>query len=408
MTCIPLAARDAAVFFHQRTSSPVRRAVVRAHGTRLWDDKGHEVFDAHGNGCHVLGYGHPRLVEALEAQIRTLPFAPRRYTNEPAVALAERLTEAWPFGPARVLFAPSGSDAIEIGLKLARLATGRPGTVAFVGAWHGAGMGALAVGGREAERPAAMGPLLPHCHHVAPPDLWHGPDRLAASLDRTLHDLDALLQREPAIGLMVAEPVPAAPGRLPTAFWHEVRRLLDRHRVLLMFDEVPTGLGRTGHLFAAAATGIAPDLSVVGKSLGGAMLPFAALIGRADLNVAGELGIGHVTHEKSVLGCRVALELLQVLDDDGLVARADPIGASIVRSLPAHAVDAAGHHGAIVAIRLTDAAAATTASLVERLYAAGLNATGGSGRIALSMPLITTDDETAAVAGILAQALCAA
>ena len=218
MTCIPLAARDAAVFFHQRTSSPVRRAVVRAQGTRLWDDQGHVVFDANGNGCHVLGYGHPRLVAALEAQVRTLPFAPRRFTNEPAVALAERLTEAWPFGPARVLFAPSGSDAIEIGLKLARLATGRPGTVAFTGAWHGAGMGALAVGGREAERPPAMGPLLAHCHLVAPPDLWHGPDRLAASLERTQRDLDALLHREPAIGLMVAEPVPAAPGRLPTAF----------------------------------------------------------------------------------------------------------------------------------------------------------------------------------------------
>ena len=184
--------------------------------------------------------------------------------------------------------------------------------------------------------------------------------------------------------------------------------MLDRHRVLLMFDEVPTGLGRTGHLFAAAATGIAPDLSVVGKSLGGAILPFAALIGRADLNVAGELGIGHVTHEKSALGCWVALELLQVLDDDGLLARADPIGASITRSLPPDAVDAAGHHGALVAIRLIDAAAARTASLVERSYAAGLNATGGNGRIALSMPLITTDDEAAAVAGILTQALCAA
>jgi 4-aminobutyrate aminotransferase-like enzyme len=125
-TC-PLAQRDAAVFLHQAGSSPVARAITVAEGARFRDSAGHWVYDLHGNGCHHLGYGHPRLVAAVEHQMRTLPFAPRRFTNPQAVALAEALVIRWPGGPGRVLFAPSGSDAVDIALKLARLATGGPG-----------------------------------------------------------------------------------------------------------------------------------------------------------------------------------------------------------------------------------------------------------------------------------------
>ena len=191
----PWAQRDAAVFLHQTGSSPVVRTITAAEGARFRDSTGHWVYDLHGNGCHHLGYGHPRLVAAVEHQLRTLPFAPRRFTNPQAVALAEALVMRWPGGAGRVLFAPSGSDAIDIALKLARLATGRPGTIAFEGAWHGAGMGPLAVGGRASERPSRLGPLVGSCWHVPGYDPWADGDALdrsaAASVDAVAHVLAA-------------------------------------------------------------------------------------------------------------------------------------------------------------------------------------------------------------------------
>ena len=126
-----LTARDAAVFLHQSSSTPVHWDIARAEGTWIEDHAGRRWMDFHGNSAHHLGHGHPAVIAAIKAQLGTLPFAPRRFTSEPAVHLAEALSALSPIPGARVLFAPSGSDAVDMALRLARAHTGRPGTLAF-------------------------------------------------------------------------------------------------------------------------------------------------------------------------------------------------------------------------------------------------------------------------------------
>ena len=130
-----LLARDAAVFFRQSGSTPCLAAIRKAEGIWLEDADGHRIMDFHGNNAHHVGYGHPRVLAAVERQLRSLPFTPRRFTDAPAIALAERLTAAWPGGEGRVLLATGGSDAVEIALKIARAATGRYKTISFFGSY---------------------------------------------------------------------------------------------------------------------------------------------------------------------------------------------------------------------------------------------------------------------------------
>ena len=398
-----LVQRDAAVFLHQAGSSPVARAITAAEGARFRDSAGHWVYDLHGNGCHHLGYGHPRLVAAAERQIHTLPFAPRRYTNPQAVALAEALVRRWPGGAGRVLFAPSGSDAIDIALKLARLATGRPGTIAFEGSWHGAGMGPLAVGGRASERPRRLGPLPGPCWHVPGYDPWADGDVLHRSAASSVDAVAGVLAAHPEIGCMLAEPVLAGPALAPPGYWPRIRALCDAHGVLLVFDEIPRGLGRTGRLFASEHTGVRPDMTVLGKALGGALVPLAAVIARSDLNVAADLAIGHFTHEKSALGSAIGLEVLAVLEQEHLVARAGAIGARFAAAIAADAgqgrpITRVGAIGAMVALAFQDRRPETTASRIEALYREGVNLTAGAGRAVLMPPLVMTDSQIEDVA----------
>ena len=143
-----LVRRDARVFLRQSVSTPCLSAIRRAEGIWIEDLQGRRYMDFHGNNVHHVGYGHPRLVEAIRRQLDELSFAPRRYTCEPAVELAEKLVEIAPGGLSKVLFAPSGSDAIEMALAYARAATGRYKTISFWDSYHGAGFGAGALGAR--------------------------------------------------------------------------------------------------------------------------------------------------------------------------------------------------------------------------------------------------------------------
>ena len=242
-----LLARDAAVFFRQSGSTPCLAAVRRAEGIWLEDGDGHRFMDFHGNNAHHLGYGHPRVLAAVERQLRALPFTPRRFTDLPAVRLAERLTAAWPGGEGRVLLATGGSDAVEIALKNARAATGRYKTISFFGSYHGSGFGALSLGGRPLDRTPRIGPLLPGTLHVPP---FYRPAALkqrgGAPDDWARLSLEAMRQtflHEPEIAAVLAEPIRSAPYLPPDWYWPEVRQLCDRHGALLVFDEIPTGLG---------------------------------------------------------------------------------------------------------------------------------------------------------------------
>ncbi|MGL5138305.1 MAG: aminotransferase class III-fold pyridoxal phosphate-dependent enzyme, partial [Beijerinckiaceae bacterium] len=287
-----LEARDAAVFFHQNGSSPNTRALRALGGIWLEDMDGRRYIDLHGNTAHHLGYAHPRLIGALKAQLDELPFCPRRYTNETAVALAERLVSRWTgAGRAKVLFATGGSDAIEIALRLARAATGRSGTISLEGSYHGHGFGALGLS--RAKLDPRLGAHLPARTHVTP--YW---DHARGGGERMLDDIrTAFADSRDGIAAVIAEPVRSNCHVPPDWLWPEVRRLCDAEGTKLIFDEIPSGLGKTGRFFAHEHFGVAPDAVVLGKALGGGILPIAAVVADAGLDVAPDLDLGHYTHE---------------------------------------------------------------------------------------------------------------
>ncbi|WP_413206015.1 aspartate aminotransferase family protein [Rhodospirillum sp. A1_3_36] len=337
--------RDSRVFLHQSVSTPCLNALKGAEGIWLEDTSGRRYMDFHGNNVHHIGYGHPRLKAALIAQMSDLPFAPRRFTNDPAVELAETLVARAPGDLSRVLLAPSGSDAVDMALKLARVATGRFKTVSFWDAFHGAGLGPSSVGGEALFRSGGLGPLLPGTEHVAPFSCYRCAYGYAAR--DGLPDLEVckltcanmvryVLEKEGDVAAVIAETVRVVPYTPPPGFWAAVRQACDDMGALLILDEIPSGLGKTGSFFACAAEGVVPDMVVLGKALGGGMLPAAALIAREGLNEAARpLALGHFTHEKNPLMARAALTTLSIIDDEGLVENARRLGAHALERLRA-------------------------------------------------------------------------
>ena len=325
-----LLARDAAAFLHQSLSSPCVATIVRAEGIWIEDVAGRRYMDFHGNSVHHIGYGHPRLKAAIRDQMDALPFAPRRFACETAVELAEELGRIAPGDLSKVLFTTGGSDAVEVALKIARAATGRFKTLSFWDAFHGAGFGAASVGGEATFRSTIAGPLLPGAEHVAPFHCYHcayghpGPEACALACAKMI---DYVLGREGDIAAVIAEPMRAVPVVPPPGFWAAVRAACDRHGALLILDEIPTGLGKTGRMFGFEHDGVVPDIVVLGKALGGAMLPLAAVVARSGLDVAGDFAIGHYTHEKNPVTTRAGLTTLRIIADEGLVERSAELGA---------------------------------------------------------------------------------
>jgi 4-aminobutyrate aminotransferase len=333
---------DARHFLHQSLSSPCLSAVRRAEGVWLEDHAGRRYMDLHGNGVHHIGYGHPRLIAALKAQLDDLPFAPRRFTNEPAVALVAKLAAIAPGGLSKVLLAPGGSEAIEMALILARAVTGRHKTVSFWDSFHGAGFGAASVGGEALFRSGPIGPLLAGTEHVAPfacyrcpygyPDQGGAP-QLELCRMRCASFVRYVLDKEQDVAAVIAEPVRAVPYLPPPGFWQEIRHACDDHGALLIFDEINNGLGKTGRMFACEHFGVSPDLLVLGKALGGGVLPVAALLTRPELDVLGDYALGHYTHEKNPVLARAALTTIEIIEDEGLVENAARVGAHALARL---------------------------------------------------------------------------
>jgi 4-aminobutyrate aminotransferase len=337
---------DAAAFLHQSVSTPCLNAIRRAEGIWIEDLQGRRYMDFHGNNVHHIGYGHPRLIAAIKDQLDTLPFSPRRYTNDVAIELAEKLGAISPGDLGKVLFTTGGSDAIEVALKVARAATGRFKTVSFWDAFHGAGFGASSIGGEQLFHSGAIGPLLTGSEHVAPfscyrcpygypvPEIGSdGQPDLAPCQMTCANMVRYVIEKQGDVAAVVAEPLRAVPTIPPPGFWRAVRQACDAAGALLIFDEIPTGLGRTGHMFACTPEGVVPDILVLGKALGGGVLPIAAAIARPDLDVAGAYAIGHYTHEKNPVTARAALTTLQIVEDEGLAERAHVLGARALTRL---------------------------------------------------------------------------
>ncbi|WP_120502104.1 aspartate aminotransferase family protein [Roseovarius sp. EL26] len=328
--------RDADTFLHQALSSPCVSTIAKAEGIWIEDTAGRKFMDFHGNSVHHIGYGHPRLVAAIKAQLDDLPFAPRRFTNEPAVALAEKLAQIAPGDLNKTLFTTGGSDANEVALKIARAATGRFKTVSFWDAFHGAGFGAASVGGEATFRSHIAGPLLPGAEHVAPfacyrcPYNHAGPDVCGLACAKMV---EFALEREGDVAAVIAEPMRAVPYVPPAGFWKAVREACNRHGALLIMDEIPTGLGKTGQMFAFEHDEIIPDIVTLGKALGGGILPIAACVAREGLDVCGDFAIGHYTHEKNPVTARAALTTIEIIEDEELVERSAELGAYAMERL---------------------------------------------------------------------------
>jgi 4-aminobutyrate aminotransferase len=324
-----LLARDERAFLRQCVSTPCLNAIVKAEGIWIEDTAGRRYMDFHGNNVHHIGYGHARLKAAIARQMDALPFAPRRYACEPAVRLAEKLAAIAPGDLSKVLFTTGGSDAIEVAVKIARAATGRFKTLSFWDAFHGAGVGASALSGEMLFRSGPAAPLVAGALQVAPFGGYrcpYGHDTPEASAEACARMIDYVLAHDADVAALVAEPMRAVPYVAPPGFWPRVREICDRHGVLLVFDEIPTGLGKTGRMFSCDHDGVAPDLLVLGKALGGGILPIAAVIARPGLDVAGPWAFGHYTHEKNPVTACAALTTIEIIEDEGLVENARRVG----------------------------------------------------------------------------------
>ena len=344
---------DARYFLHQSLSTPCLNALRASAGIHLEDLQGRRIMDFHGNSVHQVGYGNARVIEAVVRQLERLPFCPRRYTNRAAVDLARRLTDLAPGGLDKVLFAPGGTTAIGMALKLARFATGRHKTISMWDSFHGASLDAISIGGEALFRKDA-GPLLPGAEHIPPPTRGRCHFNCADEAHTGCTDyLDYVLAVQGDVAAVIAEPVrwttvePPPPG-----YWRRAKEICDRHGALLIFDEIPSALGRSGKMFVCEHFDVTPDMLVIGKGLGGGVFPMAALLAKSELDIAADRALGHYTHEKSPVGCAAALATLDCLLEDGLMDAATQLGEHALARLRAmqqrypliHQVRALGLH----------------------------------------------------------------
>jgi len=321
---------DARYFLHQSLSTPCLNALQAADGIWLEDLQGRRYMDFHGNSVQQVGFRNPRVMAAIKEQLDTLPFATRRYTNRPAVALARKLAELAPGDLNRVLFTPGGAEANSVAIQFARIATGRFKTISMWDAFHGGTLDTISVGG-EAEFRAGIGPLMPGTEHVPPPEPYRCPfrclDRVGECDLACANYVEYVLEKEGDVAAVIAESVRNAPYIPSAEYWKAVRAACDRHGTLLILDEIPHALGRTGAFFTCENFGVVPDILVIGKGLGGAVFPLAAVIARDGLNVAGDRALGHFTHEKNPVACAAGLATIQEIEERGLVAHARDLGA---------------------------------------------------------------------------------
>ncbi len=374
-----------------------------ARGANVLDVDGNRYVDlTAGFGAAAVGHRHPRVVAAARRQAGELVHGLGDVHAHPArVALAERLCALAPVDDPRVYFAISGADAVEIALKSALLSTGRPGILAFDPGYHGLTAGALAVSSRPAFREPFAAQLNPHVRRLP---FGCPPAKIAE-----------LLARRPDIGCAIVEPVVGREGSLPPpAGWLPALARACRERgVLLVADEIFTGFGRTGRLFAVEREGVTPDLLCCGKALGGGY-PLAASIGRREVVAAWE-SPGEARHTATFVAhpvaCAAALATLEVLEEERLAERAERLGAAVgerLRPWPERfsSVAAVRGVGLLWGVEM-DSPAAASRHAAEALRRGVLVLAGGAtGRVVqVAPPLTIAERQLDAALGILASIL---
>jgi 4-aminobutyrate aminotransferase/(S)-3-amino-2-methylpropionate transaminase len=330
-----LARRQAAVARGVSLAHPV--FIERAENALLWDVEGRRYIDFAG-GIAVLntGHRHPRVIAAGQAQIGRLTHACFQVTGyEPYVALCERLNRLAPGpGPNKTLLMTTGAEAIENAVKIARAATGRSAVISFAGGFHGRTIMALALTGKVDPYKTGFGPYPAEVYHLPFPSTLHG-----VSIDDAFDALALLFKCDVApdrVAAIVFEPVQGEGGFYiaPKEFVMRLRELCDRHGIVLVADEIQSGAGRTGRMFAMEHYGVAADITTLAKSLAGGF-PLSAVVGRAEvMDACGAGGLGG-TYAGNPVACAAALAVLDVFDDERVFERADAIGETIGATLDA-------------------------------------------------------------------------
>jgi 4-aminobutyrate aminotransferase/(S)-3-amino-2-methylpropionate transaminase len=380
----------------------------RAEGVRLWDVDGKEYLDfAAGIGTLNLGHRHPRVVAAMRDQLERFTHTCFQVVQYPGyVELASRLCDLIPGEfPKKALFLSTGAEATENAVKIARQATGRPGVVAFHYGYHGRTLLALTMTAKVSPYSQNFGPWAPDVYHTPYPNALTGwpADRALAALGE-LFETQVAAERVAAI---IIEPVLGEGGFVPAPadFLRELRRIADRHAILLVADEVQTGFGRTGKMFGIEHSGVVPDLVVVAKSIAGG-LPLAGVLGRADVMDAVSPGGLGGTYAGNPVACAAALATLDVFETEDILARARRIGERLRARLDAVAarhtqVAEVRGLGAMVALELKDAPPDARGrnlakQIVDDAFERGLIllTAGPKGKtIRFLVPLIAGDDE---------------
>ena len=297
-------------------------------GATLTDVDGNVFIDFTGGvGCLNVGHSHPRVVEAATEQLAR--FAHTDFTVVPYesyIELAERLLAKAPFrGPAKAAFFNAGTEAVENAVKFARLYTGRPAVIAFEGAFHGRTLLSLTLTSKPYPYKLGMGPLAPEVYRAPFPQDYRGPDAETALAE--LRNLFVTQVASENVAAIVVEPVHGEGGFLPApqAFLTGLREICDEHGICLVVDEVQTGFARTGKLFAIEHYGIEPDLITVAKSIA-AGLPLSGVLGKTEIIDAAHDGAVGGTFVGNPVAQAAALAVLDVIEDEGLVERANAIG----------------------------------------------------------------------------------
>jgi 4-aminobutyrate aminotransferase/(S)-3-amino-2-methylpropionate transaminase len=303
----------------------------RAEGAEAWDVDGRRYLDFVGGiGVLNLGHNHPRVVAAVQAQLGRITHAAFQVAAYPPyVELAARLSRLVGGGDGyKAAFFTSGAEAVENAVKIARAHTNRPAVIAFRGGFHGRTLLGTTLTGMSAPYRQNFGPFAPEIFHTPFPNPYRGvseEDALAA-----LEDLFATEVAPDRVAAILIEPVQGDGGFLPAspAFLRTLQGTAHRHGIVVILDEIQSGFGRTGMLFAFQHAGIAPDLVTVAKSLAGG-LPLSGVVGRSELMDAPAPGGLGGTYGGNALACAAALGVLDAFEQEGLLARAEALGARL-------------------------------------------------------------------------------
>jgi len=378
----------------EKVEAPVVNTIVDGLPSPLWQEAlGANILDVDGNrwldltagfGVAAVGHRHPRVVAAVRHQAGRLLHGLADVAAHPQrVQLAQRLVDLAPVPDAQVHFAISGADAVEIAIKTALLATGRPGLLVFDPAYHGTTLGALAATSRAAFREPFAAHLTPQVRRLP---FGCPPESIARHLEAG------------GIGALLVEPIVGREGVLmPPAGWLAAAAdSCRRHGTLLVADEIFTGFGRTGSLFAVTAEGVTPDLLCCGKALGGG-LPIAAVIGRREHMAAWDAA-GEARHTATFLAhplaCAAALATLEILDEERLIDRSAALGAAAAERLadwPDRLAGVVATRGRGLLLGIEMESRARAAALVGAAHAQGvlLLAGGPEGRVVQITPPLT-------------------